>query len=76
MILLLVFKIVWGLPAGTEIDASLFFWPGSHQQLKVKYWLMVSAHRIKLKIDAIATLSSLLAELSLRAMWYTTCCIL
>ena len=33
-----------------------------------------SANKIKAKINAISTLSNLIAELLLRTMWHTTCC--
>ena len=40
------------------------------------HWLTVSANKIKLKskINAISSLSHLIAELFLGTTWYTTCC--
>ena len=47
------------------------------ERQKEEYWIvhpvMVSANKIKAKIDAISTLSNLIAELSLCTMWHTTC---
>ena len=41
---------------------------------RLLHWLMVSANRIELKINAIHTLPTFIAELSLRTKWLTMCC--